>query len=156
MSGEGASGGAVNFVTRQPHRGKPQHEVNLAAGSFGSVRSGVGSGGTTGVDALDYRIDLNRSAGHGFIDDTRHENWHLSGGLDWYARPGLKLFGAVEFKRDDSNAYWGTPLWPRRRGLLGGAAQRLSRRTAAPMKLRRAGGSSQAGAAQLRRGFALA
>jgi iron complex outermembrane recepter protein len=110
MSGEGASGGAVNFVTRQPHRGKPQHEVNLAGGSFGSFRSGFGSGGTTGIDTLDYRIDLNRSAGRGFIDDTEHENWHLSGGLDWYARPGLKLFGALEFKRDDSSAYWGTPL----------------------------------------------
>lgn len=110
MSGEGASGGAVNFVTRQPQRGKPRHEVNLSAGSFGAVRSGFGSGGTTGVDSLDYRIDLNRSAGKGFIDDTRHENWHLSGGLDGYAQPGLKLFGAIEFKKDDSSAYWGTPL----------------------------------------------
>lgn len=110
MSGEGASGGAVNFVTRQPQRGKPRHEVNLSGGSFGAVRSGFGSGGTTGVDSLDYRIDLNRSAGKGFIDDTGHENWHLSGGLDWHAQPGLKLFGAVEFKKDDSSAYWGTPL----------------------------------------------
>lgn len=110
MSGEGASGGAVNFVTRQPQRGKPQHELNLSTGSFGAVRSGFGSGGTTAVESLDYRIDLNRSAGNGFIKDTRHENWHLSGGLDWYAQPGLKLFGAVEFKEDDSSAYWGTPL----------------------------------------------
>lgn len=110
MSGEGASGGAVNFVTRQPQRGKARHEVNLSGGSYGAVRSGFGSGGTTGVDSLDYRIDLNRSAGKGFIDDTGHENWHLSGGLDWYARPGLKLFGAVEFKKDNSSAYWGTPL----------------------------------------------
>ena len=110
MSGEGASGGAVNFVTRQPHRGKPQHEINLSAGSFGAVRSGFGSGGTTSVDSLDYRIDLNRSAGKGFINDTRNENWHFSGGLDWYVQPGLKLFGAVEFKKDNSSAYWGTPL----------------------------------------------
>lgn len=110
MSGEGASGGAVNFVTKQPQRGKPQHEVNLSAGSFGAVRTGFGSGGTTALDSLDYRIDLNRSAGKGFVADTRHENWHLSGGLDWYAQPGLKLFGALEFKQDDSSAYWGTPL----------------------------------------------
>jgi len=110
MSGEGASGGAVNFVTRQPRRGKPRHEANLSAGSFGAVRSWFGSGGTTSLESLDYRIDVNRSAGKGFVDDTGHENWHLSGGLDWYAQPGLKLFGAVEFKKDDSSAYWGTPL----------------------------------------------
>jgi len=110
MSGEGASGGAVNFVTRQPQRGTPQHEVNLSAGSFGAVRSGFGSGGTTAVESLDYRVDLNRSAGKGFIDDTAHENWHLSAGLDWYALPGLKLFSALEYKKDDASAYWGTPL----------------------------------------------
>ena len=37
MSGEGASGGAVNFVTRQPHRGKPQHDqgaLHSAHGGF--------------------------------------------------------------------------------------------------------------------------
>ena len=110
MSGEGASGGAVNFVTRQPQRGTPQHEVNFSAGTFGAVRSGFGSGGTTAVETLDYRVDLNRSAGKGFIDDTAHENWHLSAGLDWYAQPGLKLFSAFEFKKDDASAYWGTPL----------------------------------------------
>jgi len=110
MSGEGASGGTVNFVTRQPNRGKPQHEVTVSGGSFGTLRAGFGSGGTTGINALDYRIDLNRSAGKGFIDDTGHENFHLSGGLNWYVQPGLKIFGAAEFKKDNSSAYWGTPL----------------------------------------------
>ena len=110
MSGEGASGGAVNFVTRQPRRGTPQHEVNLSAGSFGALRSGFGSGGTTSVESLDYRIDLNRSAGKGFIGDTAHENWHLSAGLDWHAQPGMKLFSALEYKKDNASAYWGTPL----------------------------------------------
>lgn len=110
MSGEGAAGGAVNFVTRQPHRGSPQHRVHLSAGSFGAVRTGFGSGGTTALDSLDYRIDFNRSAGGGFVDDTDQRNWHLSGGLDWYARPDLKVFGAVEFKQDKGSPYWGTPL----------------------------------------------
>ena len=110
MSGEGASGGAVNFVTRQPHRGVVRSEANLSAGSFGAVRSSFGSGGTTAIKALDYRIDVTRSAGDGFIDDTRYENWHVSGGLDWHVQPGLKLFAAIEYKKDDSSAYWGTPL----------------------------------------------
>lgn len=110
MSGEGASGGAVNFVTRQPHRGPVRNEFNLSADSIGAVRTSFGSGGTTSIKALDYRIDVNRSAGEGFIDDTRYENWHISGGLDWYLQPGLKLFGAIEYKKDDGSAYWGTPL----------------------------------------------
>ena len=110
MSGEGASGGAINFVTRQPQRGPVRNEVNLSAGSFGAVRSSFGSGGTTAIDSLDYRIDVTRSAGKGFVDDTQYENWHVSGGLDWHLQPSLKLFGAVEYKKDDGSAYWGTPL----------------------------------------------
>ncbi len=110
MSGEGASGGAVNFVTRRPHRGPARHELNLSAGSLSALRSGFGSGGTTAIENLDYRLDLNRSTGRGFVDGTDQESWHLSGGLDWYARPGLKVFGAAEFKKDNGSAYWGTPL----------------------------------------------
>ena len=110
MSGEGASGGAVNFVTRQPQRGAVRSGVDLSADSFGAVRSTFGSGGTTAVDSLDFRFDLTRAAGKGFVDDTRSENWHASGGLDWYLRPGLKLFGAVEYKKDKGSAYWGAPL----------------------------------------------
>ena len=111
-SGEGAAGGAINFVTRGPHRGPVRHEFHQSAGSFGTLRTGLGSGGTSAIDSLDYRFDLNRSATRGFIDDTAQENWHLSGGLDWYPRPGVKLFGALEYKRDSGSPYWGTPLVP--------------------------------------------
>jgi iron complex outermembrane recepter protein len=47
MSGEGASGGAVNFVTRAPQRGPVETEVETAAGWFGERRLRLGSGGTT-------------------------------------------------------------------------------------------------------------
>lgn len=110
MSGEGASGGAVNFVTRRPHRGPIRNEIDLSAGSFGTLRTVFGSGGTSAIDTVDYRIDLSRIATDGFVDDTGALGWHLSGALDWYARPGLKLWGAVERKHDRSSPYWGTPL----------------------------------------------
>ncbi|MCA3177778.1 MAG: TonB-dependent receptor [Burkholderiaceae bacterium] len=110
MSGEGAAGGAINFVTKRPHRGPIRNELDLSAGSFGTVRTGFGSGGTTAIDSVDYRIDLNRTSTDGFVDDTGALGWHLSGAIDWYARPGLKLWGAVERKRDRASPYWGTPL----------------------------------------------
>jgi iron complex outermembrane recepter protein len=110
MTGEGASGGAINFVTRQPHRGPASHEIDFSVGSFGAVRSHFGSGGSTAIKSVDYRLDVTRSAGDGFIDGTRYENLHVSGGLDWHLQPGLKLFGAIEYKKDDGSAYWGTPL----------------------------------------------
>ena len=110
MSGEGATGGAVNFVTKAPHQGPVRTEVNTSAGSFGDRRLSVGSGGTTAWKDLDYRLDASASNGDGFIDDTGQRNRHLSGGLDWRAAPGVKLFIAGEAKRDSGSSYWGTPL----------------------------------------------
>lgn len=110
MSGEGASGGAVNFVTRAPHRGPVQTEVETAAGSFGERRVRLGSGGTTAWKDLDYRIDLSGSDSDGPVQGTQQHNRHLSGGLDWHVRPGLKFFVAAEIKRDRGSSYWGTPL----------------------------------------------
>ena len=110
MSGEGAAGGAINFVTRQPHRGPIRSEVDVSAGSFGTYRAGLGSGGTTAIDTVDYRFDLYGTSTDGFVDDTGAKGFHLSAAVDWYARPGLKLWGAFERKRDRSSPYWGTPL----------------------------------------------
>ena len=110
MSGEGATGGAVNFVTKAPHRGPVRTEVNTAVGSFGERRVSVGSGGTTAWQDLDYRIDASASNSDGFVDDTWQRNRHVSGGLDWRAAPGVKLFIAGEAKRDNGSSYWGTPL----------------------------------------------
>lgn len=47
MSGEGAAGGAVNLVTRKPHRGPIENEAFLSYGSSGTARAGFGSGGST-------------------------------------------------------------------------------------------------------------
>lgn len=110
MSGEGAAGGAINFVTRRPHRGPIESEVTVSYGSFNTWRSGFGSGGSTAVEGLDYRFDLNRASSSGFIDDTASESWHASGQLDYRVSGALKLFGAVEAKKDRASAYWGTPL----------------------------------------------
>ncbi|MDB5863360.1 MAG: TonB-dependent receptor family protein [Betaproteobacteria bacterium] len=110
MSGEGAAGGAINFVTRRPHQGPIENEVYVSYGSFNTWRSGFGSGGSTAVEGLDYRFDLNRASSSGFIDDTRSESWHASGQLDYRVSGALKLFGAMEAKKDRAGAYWGTPL----------------------------------------------
>ncbi|CAM3842456.1 Iron complex outermembrane receptor protein [Paracidovorax anthurii] len=110
MSGEGAAGGAVNFITRAPRRGAIETEVSSAVGSFGERRLSVGSGGTTAWKDVDFRLDASGSDSDGYVHDTAQRNWHVSGGIDWYARPGLKLFAAAEVKRDRGHPYWGTPL----------------------------------------------
>ena len=110
MSGEGAAAGALNFVTRRPHAGPVETEAYLSFGSFDTWRMGIGSGGSTAIQGLDYRFDLNRSSTSGFIDDTGMENWLASGQLDYRVSSSFKAFVAFEAKNDNGNAYWGTPL----------------------------------------------
>ena len=44
LSGEGAAGGAVNYVTKRPHTGKIENEFFTSYDSIAGLRSGFGSG----------------------------------------------------------------------------------------------------------------
>jgi iron complex outermembrane receptor protein len=110
MSGEGAAGGAIDFANKQPTSGPVQNEAFFSWDSLNSFRSSYGSGGSTNVQGLDYRFDISRSSLNGFIDDTDTKTFNVSGQLNYKVSENLKIWGAIEYKQDFSNAYWGTPL----------------------------------------------
>jgi iron complex outermembrane receptor protein len=110
MSGEGASGGAINFVTRQPHTGPIRNDAEFSYDSLSSFRSHYGSGGSTNVQGLDYRFDISRSSLNGFVDDTNTKTLDVSGQLNYRISDSLKIWGAIEYKEDKEKAYWGVPL----------------------------------------------
>lgn len=112
MSGEGAAGGAINFVTKQPHTGPIRNEADFSWDSLNSFRAHYGSGGGTNVQGLDYRFDISRSSLNGFADDTNIRTLDVSGQLNYRVSDGLKLWGAIEYREDRSKAYWGAPLVP--------------------------------------------
>jgi iron complex outermembrane recepter protein len=110
LSGEGASGGAINFVTKQPHTGPIQNEAEFSYDSLNSFRSHYGSGGSTNVQGLDYRFDISRSSLNGFVDDTNTKTLDISTQLNYRISDSLKIWGAIEYKEDKEKAYWGDPL----------------------------------------------
>lgn len=112
MSGEGAAGGAINFVTKQPHTGSVQNEADFSYDSLNSFRAHYGSGGSTNVQGLDYRFDVSRSSLNGFADDTNTKTLDVSGQLNYRISDSLKVWGAIEYREDRSKAYWGAPLVP--------------------------------------------
>ena len=61
MSGLDAIGGSVNYVTRQPTSGAIRNELDTSLDSLGTYRTHFGSGGSTTIDGLDYRVDLSQS-----------------------------------------------------------------------------------------------
>ncbi|MGL3110652.1 TonB-dependent receptor [Bradyrhizobium sp. BR 1432] len=112
ISGEGAAGGAINFVTKQPHTGPIRNEADFSWDSLNSFRAHYGSGGSTNVQGLDYRFDISRSTLNGFADDTNVKMFGTSGQLNYRISDSLKVWGAIEYREDRSKAYWGAPLVP--------------------------------------------
>ncbi|MET4803118.1 iron complex outermembrane receptor protein [Bradyrhizobium sp. LB11.1] len=110
ISGEGAAGGAINFVTKQPHTGAIRNEADFSYDSLNSFRAHYGSGGSTNVQGLDYRFDISRSTLNGFADDTNTKTLDISGQLNYRISDSLKVWGAIEYREDRSKAYWGAPL----------------------------------------------
>lgn len=112
ISGEGAAGGAINLVTRQPHTGPIRNEADFSYDSLNSFRAHDGSGGSTNVQGLDYSFDVSRSSLNGFADDTNTRTFDVSGQLNYRISDSLKVWGAIEYREDRSKAYWGAPLVP--------------------------------------------
>lgn len=112
ISGEGAAGGAINFVTKQPHTGPIRNEADFSWDSLNSFRTHYGSGGSTNVQGLDYRFDISRSSLNGFVDDTNTRTLDVSGQLNYRISDSLKVWGAIEYREDRGKAYWGAPLVP--------------------------------------------
>jgi iron complex outermembrane receptor protein len=112
LSGEGAIGGTVNYVNKQPHTGAIINEAFTSFNSFDGFRAGYGSGGSTAVKGLDYRFDMVRSNNTSFIDDTYSNLANISGQLNYRVTDNFKVWGAAEYKQDKDRFYWGTPLVP--------------------------------------------
>ncbi|OPY98313.1 ligand-gated channel protein [Bradyrhizobium sacchari] len=112
ISGEGAAGGAINFVTKQPHTGAIRNEADFSYDSLNSFRAHYGSGGSTNVQGLDYRFDISRSSLNGFVDDVYTKTLDASGQLNYRVSDSLKVWGAVEYREDRGKVYWGAPLVP--------------------------------------------
>ena len=110
MSGLDAIGGSVNYVSRQPTSGPIKNELDTSFDSLGTYRTHFGSGGSTTIDGLDYRVDIGQSKLNSFIAGDYQNLTNFSGQLNYRVTDSFKVFGAIEYKQDQGHAYWGTPL----------------------------------------------
>ena len=108
--GLAAIGGSVNFVSRQPTTGPIKNELDTSIDTLGTYRTHFGSGGSTNVQGLDYRFDVSSSKIASFIDGDYQQLNNVSGQLNYRVNDAFKVFAAIDYKRDDGHAYWGTPL----------------------------------------------
>jgi iron complex outermembrane recepter protein len=83
MSGLDAIGGSVNYVNRQPTTGAIKNELDTSIDSLGTYRTHFGSGGSTAVQGLDYRVDIGQSKIASFIDGDYQDLTNFSSQLNY-------------------------------------------------------------------------
>lgn len=115
LYGEGALGGAVNFVTKRPIRSdRVTVDALLLYGTFNTLRAAAGSGGPLRWDNLHYRVDLSYQTSDSFsgVQRTPYTYWNMTSALLYDATPRLNFELSFDVSHDRSVPYWGTPLIP--------------------------------------------
>ncbi|MDP2817701.1 MAG: TonB-dependent siderophore receptor [Polaromonas sp.] len=112
LYGDGAIGGAINFITKRPDRNNPGTEALLSYGSGGSYRAAVGKGGALGESGA-YRFDFSHNDSKvRSIANNGEKLDHFTSGVTFDLSSALKLDLSFDYLRDDNKVYYGTPLIP--------------------------------------------
>ncbi|QBE65071.1 TonB-dependent receptor [Pseudoduganella lutea] len=109
IHGDGAIGGAINVVPKQPTRGAPEHELQLGIGNEHSRRAAFGSGGAID-ERWSYRIDASMERADGWVDMGEHSNRAISAALRFDVSPELNIRVSTARGRQEPMRYFGTPL----------------------------------------------
>jgi iron complex outermembrane receptor protein len=107
--GEGAIGGVVNIVPKQPTRGPVQNEVQALLGTEGTRRIAVGSGGAID-ERWSYRVDASADRSDGWVDRGDTRNRAFAGALRFDVSPGLWFKLSLAWGHQQPMRYFGTPL----------------------------------------------
>lgn len=111
MAGDGAIGGAINFVSKRPDRATPSGEALLSYGSWDSVRAAVGINRPLG-DASAVRLDYSRQQTDGHAHNRQRYD-SLNVASTTLLGPGLVLDLSLQLLSDNARPYQGTALVPR-------------------------------------------
>lgn len=115
MFGEGAVGGAINYVSKNPDLTR-RGELLASAGPWESYRFGLGLGGpllppgASRTLPLSYRLDLSLNSTAGYQDRNQQDYLGLAGALGWRVNSRLTLTYSGTWLADSVESYYGTPV----------------------------------------------
>lgn len=109
IHGDGAIGGVINVIPKQPTRGAPEHELQLGIGNEHSRRAAFGSGGAID-ERWSYRIDASTERADGWVDMGEYSNRAISAALRFDVSPTLNIRLSTARGRQEPMRYFGTPL----------------------------------------------
>ncbi len=120
MYGEGAIGGAVNYISKAPSESF-RGEALASIDGWGSTRVGIGAGGplaptlgsrsrARGVPALLYRFDYSHNDARGYAAGNAQRYDAAALALTWRISPIFALTWFSTGLADDTASFYGTPV----------------------------------------------
>jgi iron complex outermembrane receptor protein len=111
LYGQGAIGGAVNFVNKAPIFGPMRGDAMAAYGSFNTAAFGVGATGSVN-ETTAVRLDVSRVSSDGYVDRAPNDSFNVTASILWKPTPKLDVQLLVDYLQDHPSPYYGTPLVP--------------------------------------------
>lgn len=109
LYGQGALGGAVNVLMRQPNTVRTQVDGEIGYGSQDSFHVAAGAGGPIG-NRLSYRVDGSYRRSDGYVDRGQSRSYALSATLRWAPTDTLVFTARDDYGNQNPMRYFGTPL----------------------------------------------
>lgn len=112
MFGEGAIGGAVNYISKAPSA-TAKGEAFFSAGAWESYRLGLGWGGPLPIGrdgTVTARVDYSHSETAGYVDRNAQHYDAVAGAVGWQASGRLKLTFHTTYLEDWNESYYGNPV----------------------------------------------
>ncbi len=109
LYGQGALGGAVNVITKQPNPTRTEIEAEAGFGSQNSWHVAAGAGGPVN-DILSYRIDASYRESDGYVDRGDSKSLALSGALRFAPTETFSITLRDDYAHQRPTEYFGTPL----------------------------------------------
>ncbi len=112
MFGEGAIGGAVNYLSKAP-AARAGGEAFASIGAWDSYRYGLGWGGPLPLGkkgAVTSRLDYSHNETAGYVDRNAQRYDGLAAALGWQVNDALKLTFNTTGLKDWNESYYGNPV----------------------------------------------
>lgn len=112
LYGQGAVGGAVNYISKVATRQPLQHDSLVRVGSFSTYQMAYDVNGAVGEPNSGHylRVAISHQETGGYVEHTDGRSTVLS--ASWLAdlTPNISHTLAYEYQTKDQQNYWGTPL----------------------------------------------
>ena len=108
LSGEGATGASINYVTKEP-KSTRQVDTLFSYGSWDKYRVGLGISVPI-TPRLAARVDFSHADGGGYVERTGDKMQSAIAAVRWAPVPSVTLKARGVYTNDSVRSYYGTPI----------------------------------------------